>query len=182
MKSIKIYRISTTQDCIRGVICLDDTPLGVTLELPWKDNARNISAIPVGEYEAELTPASTRLTGGTGKAIAIKNVPGRSGILIHVGNTTLDTQGCILIGQKYGTLYNKPAVLESREAFSKLIAAVGKEPLKVKVVDLVPTPRKPPIPVEEPKKKAVKKDLDKLAEEVSDVYRRGGKGGKQTKR
>lgn len=151
--------------------------MGVTLELPWKENARNISAIPEGEYEAELTPASTKLTGGAGKAIAIKDVPNRSGILIHVGNTTLDTQGCILIGQKYGTLYNKPAVLESREAFSKLISALGKEPIKVKVIGLAPTVRQPPI-AEEPKKEKPKKDLDALIAEVSNVHRRRGKRGK----
>ena len=177
MKDIKIYRISTIADCIRGVICLDGAPVGVTLELPWKDNQRDISCIPQGVYEAELTPASTKLTGGTGKAIAIKDVKGRSGILIHVGNTTLDTRGCILIGKSYGTLFNKPAILESREAFTKLIAALGKDLIKVEVIGLTPTVRQPPI-AEEPKKEKPKKDLDALIAEVSNVHRRRGKGGK----
>ena len=44
------------------------------------------------------------------------NVPGFSGILIHVGNTAVDSAGCILVG------YNrtKGKVVESKKAFAKL--------------------------------------------------------------
>lgn len=42
------------------------------------------------------------------------NVPGRSGILIHSGNTIDDSWGCILLGKKTGHLDRKRAVLLSK--------------------------------------------------------------------
>jgi len=37
----------------------------------------------------------------------VQNVHNRSKILIHIGNFTSDTKGCILIGTDAGYMYNK---------------------------------------------------------------------------
>lgn len=65
-----------------------------TLELPWKDNQRNMSCIPAGQYTVKLlfSPKHDR------KIWHITGVPGRDDVEIHIGNTTLDTLGCVLVG------------------------------------------------------------------------------------
>ena len=67
----------------------------VTLELAWKDNKRNISRIPSGEFESVAVPRSSN-----GKyAILLMNVIDRSEIMIHAGNFHTDIRGCILVGK-----------------------------------------------------------------------------------
>ena len=62
-----------------------------TIELDWKNNQRNISCIPKGIYTVnEHTSKKFKET------IIVNNVPNRSGILIHKGNSYKDIQGCIL--------------------------------------------------------------------------------------
>lgn len=87
-----------------------------TLELPWKKNEQNKSCIPTGIYKCELTKDRVTLGGKKiTKAYELRDVPNRSGILIHAGNTTKDTSGCILLGSN---LYHLSGVLisESRLA------------------------------------------------------------------
>jgi hypothetical protein len=67
-----------------------------TLELPWRNNEINVSCIPAGEYEVHLE-FSFRFNRWL---YWLKDVPGRGAIEIHVGNTTKDTEGCILVGSE----------------------------------------------------------------------------------
>lgn len=66
-----------------------------TIELDWKNNERNISCIPKGMYSV-----SEYYSEKFKKTLVINNVPNRSGILIHAGNTYKDIQGCILPATK----------------------------------------------------------------------------------
>ena len=81
-----------------GKLFLNGEEFCDTLELPWKDNQRSVSCIPAGNYEARI-----RLAKESGsrdyKHLLVKDVPNRSYILVHIGNTTKDTKGCILVGQ-----------------------------------------------------------------------------------
>lgn len=83
-----------------GVLVLekDGKPLFTcnTLELPWRNNQKRISCIPAGLYEV-VPHVSPKF----GKCFWVQNVENRDGILVHAGNTTADTLGCILPGQ-YG--------------------------------------------------------------------------------
>jgi len=82
-----------------------------TLELPWLENASNISCIPNGEYRVKYLPKSN--SGKYKQVYHIQDVENRIGILIHKGNLPSHTRGCILIGTKIGILGNQPAVLNS---------------------------------------------------------------------
>ena len=65
-----------------------------TLEDPWLENAPNVSCIPLGTYDCIMS-----MSARFGKMMPqLLNVPGRTGIRIHGGNTDADTEGCILLG------------------------------------------------------------------------------------
>ena len=81
-----------------GKLFLNGEEFCDTLELPWKQNQRNISCIPAGEYDARLRLPRESATREY-IHLLIKDVPNRSYILVHIGNTTSDTQGCSLVGQ-----------------------------------------------------------------------------------
>ena len=66
-----------------------------TIEPAWKDNQQNISCIPPGTYEVVK-----HLSPNFGRTFWLLDVPGRSEILIHVGNFRKNTRGCILVGDE----------------------------------------------------------------------------------
>lgn len=74
-----------------GEIWVDDQLLCYSIELPWRDNNRNISCIPEGEYSL-----SKRYSKKFGWHVMVHDVPERSNILFHAANDALkELQGCI---------------------------------------------------------------------------------------
>ena len=67
-----------------------------TLELPWKDNKKEVSCIDSGYY---TNVKQFSATGKLGKRLEIPDVPGRTDIRFHAGNYPKDTKGCILVGE-----------------------------------------------------------------------------------
>ena len=68
-----------------------------TIEPPWRNNEQNVSCIPAGKYVAKVHH-SPRF----GWSLWIQSVPGRSEILVHIGNYVHQLRGCIAPG-----LYHK---------------------------------------------------------------------------
>ena len=66
---------------------------GYTLELPWRENQKQVSCIPAGQYQIALYNSVK-----FGPCFQVLDVPGRDAILIHAGNYNRDTHGCILPG------------------------------------------------------------------------------------
>lgn len=64
-----------------------------TIELPDKQNQRNISRIPKGVY----TWQKIKRTSNKKNAILLRDVPNRSEILIHQGTKPQHSEGCILV-------------------------------------------------------------------------------------
>jgi len=95
-----------------------------TVERPWIDNQPSVSCIPDGLYKVGLRHYNR----GGYDTLEIENVPGRSHILIHKGNTPDQVQGCIAIGKGRGVLSSKLAVLSSGIAFDEFWAAVHEAP------------------------------------------------------
>lgn len=93
---IVLKRVGSCRFGTFGVLLKDGMPLCVTLEDLWKLNQPNISCIPPGTYQCN------KFNGVKFKDVWIlKNIPDRSYILIHSGNTSDDTHGCILVGDSY---------------------------------------------------------------------------------
>lgn len=63
--------------------------------------------------------------------LTLCGVPGRSGILIHSGNTSKDTAGCILVGKRenVGVLTNSRDTLNM--VFDRCLSVIGKEPITI---------------------------------------------------
>ena len=116
---MKLVRDDQTADRTYGTLQEDDgTVLCQTFEWPWADNQHGISCIPAGTYTA-FRFDSPHL-GYT--LFQLRDVPGRSGIDIHIGNRLRDTEGCVLLGVSRGTLDGEDAVLGSRTAFAAFMA------------------------------------------------------------
>lgn len=113
MDFVRITRIATISNHgTFGVLVLNGEPFCCTLEPEWRMNKRNVSCIPSGQYIA-IRYKSKKY----GETWQVQNVSGRSGILFHAGNVDTHTEGCILLGQHYGKLYNDLAVLNSGLTF-----------------------------------------------------------------
>lgn len=107
-----------------------------TLELPWRNNRRQRSCIPSGQYRCHLVD-SPRF----GLVYLVNGTEPRTGILIHAGNHAGDTergyksdvQGCILLGDHIGTLAGQTAILNSRATVRAFIKHMQAAPFLLKV-------------------------------------------------
>ena len=96
--NLLLIRDTLNEVSTMGKLFLNGEEFCDTLELPWKQNERSISCIPAGEYDARLRLPRESATREY-IHLLVKDVPNRSYILVHIGNTTADTKGCILVGQ-----------------------------------------------------------------------------------
>lgn len=93
------------QTCGRFILIDEDGDVVfqcVSLELPWNGNKRNTSCIPAGNYS--VVKSKSKHFGAD--TFHVNSVPGRTGILIHPGNYTSNTEGCILLGEKFSDINN----------------------------------------------------------------------------
>lgn len=107
---------------------LEDKDRGLKQSLPASVNrakkVKGATAIPTGRYQVTLKIKSQRFSQKKqyefcdGYLPRLINVPAFDGILIHIGNTNKDTEGCILVGRN--TKVGK--VLESAATFRALYA------------------------------------------------------------
>jgi len=84
--------------------------------------------------------------------LEIRDVPGFTDILIHIGNTDADTAGCLLVGFEPDiTDDGRLRVLRSAEAYARLYQAVIADAqmgaLEIEFVDCVRVVRAPPRPL-----------------------------------
>lgn len=89
---IVLERQTTYHNCITGQILLKSKTFD-TIELPDKQNQRSISCIPSGVY----TWQKIKRTSNGKDALYIRDVKGRSQILIHQGTKPSHSKGCILV-------------------------------------------------------------------------------------
>lgn len=133
-----LTRFSESVTGTKGNLVFDGGFSCKTLELPWRENKRSISCIPAGEYFCSLYPSSK-----FGLTYILEDVPERSAILIHQGNYAGDTSkglksdvnGCILVGEKFGTLNGQSAVLNSRKTLLAMKEFLKHEPFELTIID-----------------------------------------------
>ncbi len=117
MEECFLSRHSYHPFCTMGWLKVREHKLA-TMECPWKDNRKRISCIPEGDYT--VTPHSSVKFPNCWE---ITNVPDRSKILIHAGNTVNDIEGCICVGLDPSTI--SLMVLRSIAAMNLLREIIG---------------------------------------------------------
>lgn len=114
---IILTRSPSTPQGTFGVLSANGIPLCVTCELPWLNNQPNISCIPVGVYNCQRGPSPSFPEGNTW---AIEDVEDRTGVRLHNANDIAQLEGCVAVGDSFGTLNNLPAVLNSVQTLAML--------------------------------------------------------------
>ncbi len=113
---------------------LQVVPIMFTLELPYVYNTQFRSCIPAGTYNIAPHKSPSH-----GMCFKLDDVPGRENILIHVGNSHHDTEGCILVGQSNTFQQGAPFIGRSKYALDNLLSLHNVRPFTiVQIRDVIP--------------------------------------------
>lgn len=119
LDEVIIQRSRKDEYGIFGVLSYLDISRCYTLERPYHNNEPMISSIIAGRYlcKQETSVKFPYLHW------RLYDVPGHKDILIHRGNTIIDTHGCILVGKKT----NDKGIERSKDALDELVKDLPKE-------------------------------------------------------
>lgn len=114
--TLLLTRTWLTDESTIGTIYIDAIEKWFSLELPISDG-RPGSAIPRGTYKI-ITTYSPKFKRNMPLLL---DIPGRSEIRLHWGNTAADTEGCILVGKTHP---GPDFIGDSRAAFDELYETI----------------------------------------------------------
>lgn len=120
MISLTLKRIECTTIATRGVLLLNGNLIACTLEdVVRAKKIVGITAIRHGKYDVVVShsPRFDR------PLPLLLDVPEFSGVRIHTGNTTADTEGCILVGDSFN-FDSLTTINSSRPAFARLFESI----------------------------------------------------------
>lgn len=117
MIMLDLLRVGQSRRGTFGVLRHGQVPFVLTLEEPWNDNQPGVSCIPAGRYRCRRVRSPK-----FGVTFEVCDVPGRSHILFHSGNTIEDTEGCILVGEEFSGTWDAPYLASSRRGFLELFS------------------------------------------------------------
>ena len=139
---LTLKRIALRQTYTIGKLYIDDNYFCDTLEDTVRDinkdgkfnngekKIKGKTAIPYGTYEIKWT-YSPRFKKYTPQ---LMNVPQFEGIRIHAGNSSTDTEGCLLLGEnkKVGMVLNSRATINKFYPIIKEACSKGKVTIEIK--------------------------------------------------
>ena len=139
---LKLNRIALRKTYTIGKLYIDGKYFCDTLEDTVRDTnksgkfdngekkVKGKTAIPYGTYEIKWT-YSPRFKKYTPQ---LMNVPQFEGIRIHSGNSSTDTEGCLLLGQnkKVGMVLNSRATINKFYPIIKKACSKGKVTIEIK--------------------------------------------------
>lgn len=113
---LDLIRVGESHRGTFGVLRYRQIPFALTLERPWLDNAVAVSCIPPGRYVCRRVRSAK-----FGITFEVTEVPGRSHILFHKGNTIDDTEGCILVAEEFSGTFDKPMIVSSERGYREFM-------------------------------------------------------------
>ena len=130
LEILELVRIGILPAGAFGVLLWQRQPTGlVTLERTYPldqvhPEGPQFVKIPAGRYRCVRTVYFR----GNYDTYEVTGVLGHSRMLFHAGNVEADTEGCILVGQRFGLVGLAMGVLNSRLGFAELMQLVGDRP------------------------------------------------------
>lgn len=136
-----IQRIALNKDYTIGNLFINGARFWNTLEDTVRDidkdgkidngeiKIHGFSAIPYGEYLIDMDTVSPKFSKYKqykfcdGKLPRLIGVNGFDGVLIHIGNTPKDTEGCILVGKNTIKGQITESTIVFKELYAKLLEA-----------------------------------------------------------
>jgi len=127
---LELVRVSVREDGAFGVLQAlgvppgqPGIPIAVVCErtYPLPDSKAQLVKIPAGRHRC----ARSYYYRGRHETFEVQ-VNGHSRLLFHKGNVEDDSEGCILVGRRFGLLQGRPAVLESMQGFADFMAWAGR--------------------------------------------------------
>jgi hypothetical protein len=119
---VELIRLEDCHDGTFGILKINKEVFCVTLEPPDNLNRSEKSCIPAQQYVCNRYKSPSY-----GDTFIVHNVPSRSGILFHPGNTRKDTAGCIIVAQYFGKLRGFRAILNSGKTFREFMEIMAGE-------------------------------------------------------
>jgi len=126
-----VQRYKSTPTATLGKLFIDGVFECYTLEDEFRAvKVKGETRIPAGTYKLSLRREGTthfqyakRFPDIHKGMLHVLNVPGFQWILIHIGNTEKDTEGCLLVGEERDE--NKMTLLRSTVAYRKMYPKVA---------------------------------------------------------
>lgn len=148
--NIKLVRYSANKESTLGLFFIDGEFQCYTLEDEYRtQKVMHETRIPEGTYKITLAKFgghherySVKFPEFHKGMLLLENVPGFTGILIHIGNKDDDTSGCILVGMTVNNNKISDGVLMDSTGAYKLIypriasAIERKEPVTISVENI----------------------------------------------
>jgi hypothetical protein len=98
MEELSLKRVYLETETLGSIYDIDGELICKTMELPWRNNNRNVSCIPEGTYKVILQPPKESRPY---PYFRVLDVPNRSGILLHRITYVEDLRGCIGVGSRF---------------------------------------------------------------------------------
>jgi hypothetical protein len=123
MKTVQIKIVSIIEQGCFGVLLINNIPICVTL---WPTFDKN----EYGDFGMVLNPGNTYhchldYYHKVGYVTYEIEVSGHDRVLFHIGNLEKNSLGCCLVGEEFGFMNGKPAILSSGRAFNEFMVAMN---------------------------------------------------------
>lgn len=121
--NLLLERFAYSPDGTFGKLYIEDF-VCYTCEKPWEGNAKRVSCIPEGNYTMELRQSGVVSDSTAGEFVEgweIKDVPGRTFIMLHPANWPSELAGCISQGRHYAIMRKANGVTHSRDTFREMM-------------------------------------------------------------
>lgn len=148
--NILVNRLYDNGDATLSAIYIDGKLICWGLEDEYRDINKKVpgeTRIPEGEYDVVFrregrhhNTYSQKFGSAHYGMLHIINVPNFEYILIHIGNTERDTDGCLLVGDSANYSGTISSSTEAYKRFYKIVASalLKNEKVKIKFVDTQP--------------------------------------------
>ena len=126
---VQLWRFPEFASTTFGLLIAPGDWRRATIELPWRDNAPNVSCIPTGDHQAFWAWSPRH-----GRAVYHVAAEGRAGVEVDVANWSSELRGCLAMGRKIAKFPGKGWGItnsrSSRRAFHQLM---GRRPFVLRI-------------------------------------------------